>query len=75
MDAEPRRVEPALRVIETVRCLECRTVYSRLKEWKSAVGPGCPDCGYVGWQPFSSDSEPLLHLAGDLRRTPRVQLR
>jgi predicted nucleic acid-binding Zn-ribbon protein len=62
-----RRADPALRVVETVRCLECGTVYSRLRGWNSAVNPGCPDCSYVGWQPFSVDTEPLqLRSAADL---------
>jgi hypothetical protein len=41
---------PSLTVIESVRCLECGSVYA-----KPAAGgtvrenPGCPECGYVGW--------------------------
>ncbi len=70
MNGEMRRADPALRVVETVRCLECGTVYSRLRGWNSAVNAGCPDCSYVGWQPFSADAEPLqLRSFGDLRRT------
>ena len=71
MKSETDRAEPALRVIDTVRCLACGSVYSRLREWHSAVSPGCPDCSYVGWQPFSADAEPLrFRRAADLRQSP-----
>jgi hypothetical protein len=67
MGADSRRSDPALRVVETVRCLACGSVYSRLKEWNSAVNPGCPDCSYVGWQPFNAAAEPLrFHFSADL---------
>ena len=48
-----------LKVLETVRCLECGAVYS-----KPAGGgtfrenPGCPDCGYVGWVGTAVTNEP-----------------
>jgi predicted nucleic acid-binding Zn-ribbon protein len=70
MRGETERAEPLLRVVDTVRCLACGSVYSRLREWNSAVSPGCPDCSYVGWQPFSEDAEPLrFHSAADLRQS------
>jgi hypothetical protein len=59
MKGESDRFEPSLRVVDTVRCLACGSVYSRLREWNTAVNPGCPDCSYVGWQPFTADVEPL----------------
>ena len=48
--SERRETEPALTLLESVRCLECGGVYAK----PSAGGtveqnPGCPDCGYIGW--------------------------
>jgi hypothetical protein len=69
-------MEPQLAVVDTVRCLECATVYGRPRRGGTArQNPGCPVCGYVGWIaaaiPFSegrrrrrSDAGPLqLHRA------------
>jgi hypothetical protein len=54
MGGRPQEGEP-LRVIETVRCLSCGSVYSRPRQRSTAVAnPGCPECTYVGWEPFSS---------------------
>ena len=51
--------EPALRVIETVRCLGCGAVYSRRRERSTSIAnPGCPECTYVGWEPARA-LEPL----------------
>ena len=41
---------PALAVYESVRCLECGTVYAKPSRGGTArLNPGCPECGYVGW--------------------------
>ena len=54
---------PALAVYESVRCLECDTVYAKPSRGGTArLNPGCPECGYVGWLsvdlPLSSGSTP-----------------
>jgi hypothetical protein len=42
--------EPALSVLESVRCLECGAVYSKPAGGGTVrENPGCPECGYVGW--------------------------
>ncbi len=41
---------PSLAVLETVRCLECGTVYAKpVRGGTMRSNPGCPECGYVGW--------------------------
>jgi hypothetical protein len=41
---------PQLTVVESVRCLECGTVYGKPAAGGTVLeNPGCPDCGYVGW--------------------------
>ena len=41
---------PSLRVLESVRCLECGAVYAKPRGGGTVrQNPGCPDCGYVGW--------------------------
>ena len=63
---------PALAVYESVRCLECATVYAKPSRGGTArLNPGCPECGYVGWlsvdlplkprnSPRRSDEDPPL---------------
>ena len=34
---------------DLVRCLACRTVYSKPVDAREGEGSACPDCGYVGW--------------------------
>ena len=46
-----------MRVLESVRCLDCGAVYAK----PSAGGtvrqnPGCPECGYVGWMAATARS-------------------
>ena len=44
------RDRPTLIVVESVRCLECETVYAKPTGGGTAQeNPGCPKCGYVGW--------------------------
>ena len=39
-------------VIESVRCLECGSIYPRAGAGgRAAAAPCCPDCGYAGWIP------------------------
>ena len=40
----------SLAVVESVRCLECGSVYGKPQGGGTVEqNPGCPDCGYVGW--------------------------
>lgn len=39
-----------LRIVESVRCLECGAVYAKPTGGGTVqANPGCPECGYVGW--------------------------
>lgn len=41
---------PSLTVLESVRCLDCGSVYSKPAGGGTVrQNPGCPECGYVGW--------------------------
>ena len=56
---------PTLAVYESVRCLECGTVYAKpARGGTERLNPGCPECGYVGW--LSVDL-PLRPLSGPSR--------
>ena len=60
--ANDQRRPGALAVIESVRCLECGTLYAKPAGGGTAKeNPGCPECGYVGWLsasiPFRAASE------------------
>lgn len=60
-----------LRVLHSVRCLECGSVYAKpAGGGTAAMNPGCPDCGYLGWLPVSAveASPPLRSAAGHRRR-------
>jgi predicted nucleic acid-binding Zn-ribbon protein len=54
-------------VLQSVRCLECGSPYAKpVGGGTAAANPGCPDCGYLGWLPFSGEpGSPLLRSAGD----------
>jgi phage FluMu protein Com len=70
---------PALAVYESVRCLECETVYAKpARGGTSYLNPGCPECGYVGWlavdgpikqrsEPRRSDEDPPLDRSAQSR--------
>ena len=67
--------QPAARrlaVLSEVRCLACGTFY--VKPVGSAVtltNPGCPGCGYVGWEPAGASLRRAFEprrFAADLRR-------
>ncbi len=50
MGDKPQDDGPNLAVYESVRCLECATVYAKPSRGGTArANPGCPECGYVGW--------------------------
>ena len=37
-------------VVESVRCLECGSVYAKPNSGGTVQkNPGCPECGYIGW--------------------------
>ena len=49
-----------LQVIESVRCLSCGALYSKLAAGgTAATNPGCPDCGYLGWRSLNDEAMPL----------------
>jgi predicted nucleic acid-binding Zn-ribbon protein len=62
--------ERGLRVLESVRCLECGSPYAKPVGGGTAnANPGCPACGYLGWLPVSRQPEsPQLRSAEDPRR-------
>lgn len=65
---------PVLRVVESVRCLECLGVYSKPVGGGTAErNPGCPECGYVGWLPVAVplSGGPSRRRFGGSRRPPR----
>jgi hypothetical protein len=56
---ESAAVALTLKVLESVRCLECGDIYSKPVSGGIAErNPGCPACGYVGWLPVSLPAEP-----------------
>lgn len=49
---ENRLVEAFARV----RCLDCGSAYTKpMGHGTAAANPGCPECGYLGWVPFSAE--------------------
>lgn len=41
---------PHLNLLESVRCLECGSIYAKPCDGGTVhENPGCPECGYVGW--------------------------
>ncbi len=61
MEETPGTAGPNLAVLESVRCLECGSAYSKPAGGGTVrANPGCPECGYVGWIsatiPFSRPS-------------------
>jgi predicted nucleic acid-binding Zn-ribbon protein len=62
-----------LAVFESVRCLECGSVYGKPRAGgTSEQNPGCPECGYVGWLaatiPVSPDGRRLRSVGDRLQR-------
>lgn len=62
-------MQRALRVLESVRCLQCGSVYAKpVGGGTAATNPGCPECGYLGWLGLSQPEPlPRLRSAADLR--------
>jgi predicted nucleic acid-binding Zn-ribbon protein len=63
----------SLAVLESVRCLECGSVYGKPRGGgTSEQNPGCPECGYVGWLaatiPFNVDGRQPRPVADRLQR-------
>jgi hypothetical protein len=75
--SDRRESEPALTLLESVRCLECGGVYAKPSGGGTVEqNPGCPDCGYVGWLAASvpiSEDHALRRSSGDRPRRLRVQ--
>ena len=71
MGGRPGQDDAALTVFETVRCLACGKVYSRVRERNTTLAnSGCPHCTYVGWQPLTARLESQQpHFDADLRRS------
>jgi len=45
-----------------VRCLDCGGAYTKpMGRGTAAANPGCPECGYLGWLPFSAEEPPQQH--------------
>ena len=73
MESNEEKRNRSLAVIESVRCLECGSVYAKPAGGGTARdNPGCPDCGYVGWLsvsvPVTRLVAPHRFFAGRLRR-------
>ena len=76
---EGKSDRPTLAVYESVRCLECATVYAKPSRGGTArLNPGCPECGYIGWlsvdlplrprsAPNRSDEDPPLDRSAQSR--------
>jgi predicted nucleic acid-binding Zn-ribbon protein len=73
---EPRSgdVGRSLTVLESVRCLECGSVYAKPAGGGTVrQNPGCPECGYVGWMDVAAritGEWPLVRSAEDRQRRP-----
>jgi predicted nucleic acid-binding Zn-ribbon protein len=58
VESNPGDALPKLRVLESVRCLECGAVYAKPSDGGTVrQNPGCPECGYVGW--MATTTRPL----------------
>ena len=73
MEGKREKRDRSLTAIESVRCLECGSVYAKPAGGGTARdNPGCPDCGYVGWLsvsvPVTRSFSPPRLFAGRLRR-------
>ena len=75
MEAGSHQARRVLTALESVRCLNCGSDYSKpARGGTAAMNPGCPECGYLGWQsirgrqeererPRSSEDPPQRRLA------------
>jgi hypothetical protein len=54
VEASSHLTERILSGFESVRCLACGSDYSKpVGGGTAAANPGCPVCGYLGWQPVT----------------------
>jgi hypothetical protein len=61
----------SLNVLQSVRCLDCSSVYTKpVGGGTAATNPGCPECGYLGWSPVSAQ-EAWLQPRSAADRLPR----
>ena len=64
--------ERRLKVLQSVRCLECAAVYTKpAGGGTAATNPGCPECGYLGWSPLNAQEAWLLPRYAEDRRPHR----
>jgi hypothetical protein len=64
-----------IRAFARVRCLECGSSYTKpMGRGTAAANPGCPECGYLGWLPFSA-GEPAPQRRFDAGLLPRPTAR
>jgi hypothetical protein len=75
LDVEGNASSPpqGLRLVESVRCLECGAVYAKPAGGGTVqANPGCPECEYVGWAVAWPVNAPSLQqprfFGGRLRR-------
>ena len=65
------RERRSLKVLHSVRCLDCASVYAKpAGGGTAATNPGCPECGYLGWSPVSAQ-EAWLRPRFGVGRPPR----
>lgn len=67
MGGKTKAAGHGLKVLESVRCLECGNAYAKpVGGGTVETNPGCPECRYLGWLPFSPEAAPLpLRSDGD----------
>jgi predicted nucleic acid-binding Zn-ribbon protein len=69
---KPSRAQRGLKVLESVSCLGCGTVYAKpVGGGTAATNPGCPECGYVGWSPVTAAEALLRRRSVEDRRRHR----
>jgi hypothetical protein len=62
------QVDRVLTMLESVRCLACNSEYAKpVGGGTAAANPGCPECGYLGWQPVKA-RPPHRSAEGPLQR-------
>jgi hypothetical protein len=65
--------ERTLTVLQSVRCLECASVYTKpAGGGTAATNPGCPECGYLGWSPLNAQEVWMLPRYAEDRRPHRL---
>jgi hypothetical protein len=64
-DVESLQSNQHLKLLETVRCLDCGEVYAKPTGGGTVEdNPGCPLCGYVGWLSVSLPASGRRRSAG-----------